>query len=384
MTTLIATLGTEPIAIHHFHRIVLYSPLANVLADPLNAFVIMPWALLACLLMPFGLEHVGLVPMGWGIDATIWIARWVSSLPGAVQPAPPLPMFGVVLIVLGGLWLCLWQQRWRLWGLAGIVAGFATMLVVAAARHRARRFRPAPGGARRRRQLSRRARRGKAEPVLPGEPDRGAAAAVARRGERRRRPARLPERRPLFLRRQRPPGGAGPDRGGAAGGLRLGRRDRRASAGRVRLPRQDPGRRPHRQLAPRGDRAVAGQGRGRHRERQRAAAATGRGCRTRYRRRSAPRLRARPLKPEDRQTRRTEPLSSLRYTSVEPAPGNVLDEEVVLSFVRSAIKSAWSLELLLLLYRDPLQSWTGEALVRELRGSEHLVSEASRSSAPPG
>jgi competence protein ComEC len=67
--------------------------------------------------------------MGWGIDATIWIARWVSSLPGAVQPAPPLPMAGVVLIVFGGLWLCLWQQRWRYWGLAGIVAGFATMLI---------------------------------------------------------------------------------------------------------------------------------------------------------------------------------------------------------------------------------------------------------------
>jgi competence protein ComEC len=128
VTTLIATIGTEPIAIHHFHRIVLYSPLANVLADPINAFVIMPWALLACLLMPFGLEHIGLVPMGWGIDATIWIARWVSSLPGAVQPTPPLPMVGVVLIVFGGLWLCLWQRSWRFWGLAGIVAGFATML----------------------------------------------------------------------------------------------------------------------------------------------------------------------------------------------------------------------------------------------------------------
>ena len=57
-------------------------------------------------------------------------------------------------------------------------------------------------------------------------------------------------------------------------------------------------------------------------------------------------------------------------------PGNILDEEIVLSFVRSAIKSAWSLELLLLLYRKPHQSWSGEALVRELRGSEHLVSES--------
>jgi hypothetical protein len=53
-----------------------------------------------------------------------------------------------------------------------------------------------------------------------------------------------------------------------------------------------------------------------------------------------------------------------------------LNEEIVLSFVRSALKSAWSLELLLLLHRNPEQSWTSEALIRELRGSEHLVNES--------
>ena len=35
-----------------------------------------------------------------------------------------------------------------------------------------------------------------------------------------------------------------------------------------------------------------------------------------------------------------------RNTSGGRGPGNVLDEEIVLTFVRSAIKSAWSLELL--------------------------------------
>ncbi|MGE3782109.1 MAG: ComEC/Rec2 family competence protein, partial [Alphaproteobacteria bacterium] len=128
-TTVIATLGTEPIAIHHFHRIVLYSPLANVLAEPLNGLLIMPFGLVACLLMPFGLEQIGLVPMGWGIDATTWIAQWVSALPGNLWPMPRLPMFGVVLIVLGGLWLCLWHGNWRVWGLAAIAAGFTTMLL---------------------------------------------------------------------------------------------------------------------------------------------------------------------------------------------------------------------------------------------------------------
>jgi hypothetical protein len=68
----------------------------------------------------------------------------------------------------------------------------------------------------------------------------------------------------------------------------------------------------------------------------------------------------------------------------EVGPGNILDEEVVLSFVRSAIKSAWSLELLLLLYREPGQSWTGAALVRELRGSEHLVNESIATLAAAG
>ena len=53
-----------------------------------------------------------------------------------------------------------------------------------------------------------------------------------------------------------------------------------------------------------------------------------------------------------------------------------MDEEIVLTFVRSTIKSAWSLELLLLLCRKPHPFWTGEALVRELRGSEHLVNES--------
>ena len=128
-TTVIATLGTEQIAIHHFHRIVLYSPLANVLAEPLNGLLIMPFGLVACLLMPFGLEHVGLVPMGWGIDATTWIAQWVAGLPGNLWPTPRLPMYGVLLIVLGGLWLCLWHGRWRVWGFAGIAAGFATILL---------------------------------------------------------------------------------------------------------------------------------------------------------------------------------------------------------------------------------------------------------------
>ena len=127
VTTVVATLGTEPFAIYHFHRVVMYSPLANVIAVPISALWTLPCGVFACLLMPLGLERLALVPMGWGIDATIWVARHTAALPGNLWTTPHLPMAGLVLVSLGGLWLCLWRQRWRRWGLAAIAAGMATL-----------------------------------------------------------------------------------------------------------------------------------------------------------------------------------------------------------------------------------------------------------------
>lgn len=129
VTTLIVTVGTEPFAIYHFHHLVLYSPLANVIAVPISAMWTLPWGVVACLLMPFGLEKLALAPMGWGIDATIAVAQAVAALPGNVWNVPRLPTVGVVLVALGGSWLCLWRGRWRLAGMPVIAAGLATMLL---------------------------------------------------------------------------------------------------------------------------------------------------------------------------------------------------------------------------------------------------------------
>jgi competence protein ComEC len=127
--TVVATLGTCAFSIYHFHHLALYSALANVIAVPLSAMWTLPWGVVSCLLMPFGLERFGLVPMGWGIDTTIWIAQHVSALPGNVWAMPRLPLAGLLLISLGGLWLCLWRGGWRRWGMVPIIAGFAGMLL---------------------------------------------------------------------------------------------------------------------------------------------------------------------------------------------------------------------------------------------------------------
>ena len=94
-------------------------------------------------------------------------------------------------------------------------------------------------------------------------------------------------------------------REGPAGGMRRGRRDREPGAGRFRLPQDDPGRRPDRQLAARRHRAVARPRRdhGTRRQRQPRRSA---GSRTRSRRarRAAPieRRRAAPVDAFDKLT----------------------------------------------------------------------------------
>jgi competence protein ComEC len=104
LTTLVASSATAPFAIYHFNRIALYGLLANLAAVPVMAMWIMPFGILAFLLMPFGLESLALVPMGWGIGAVLSIADWVAGLPGAVALVPPMPTWGLVVLVAGGLW----------------------------------------------------------------------------------------------------------------------------------------------------------------------------------------------------------------------------------------------------------------------------------------
>jgi competence protein ComEC len=86
----------------------------------------MPWLLTALILVPLGLEGVALVPLGWGLDGIAGVAALVGGWPGATPLVPAAPVWGLVALVLGGLWLCLWRRPWRLLGVVGIGAGVAS------------------------------------------------------------------------------------------------------------------------------------------------------------------------------------------------------------------------------------------------------------------
>jgi len=131
-TSLVATLATTPFAIYHFDRAASYSLLANLLAEPVVAFIIMPSAAFAVVLMPFGLETGPLHIMGWGVHQMTGIAHWVSGLPGATNLVRAWPSTALLAIVFGALWIALWRRSWRWLGLLPIACAFVVIYFSAA------------------------------------------------------------------------------------------------------------------------------------------------------------------------------------------------------------------------------------------------------------
>jgi competence protein ComEC len=125
LTSLIASVATAPFAAYHFNRLSTWGVLANLLAVPLTTLWIMPWVLLAGLLLPLGWHDLALLPAGWGIDAMIRIAEVAAAGPGATLLVPGMSTMTLGLITAGGLWLCLNMGTWRWVGLAPIALGVA-------------------------------------------------------------------------------------------------------------------------------------------------------------------------------------------------------------------------------------------------------------------
>ena len=123
LTSLLAGAASAPFGAFHFGRVQAYFIIANLVAVPLTAAVVMPAGLLALVLMPFGLEALVLAPMGWALAVILWIAHAVSDWPAATVGVPHMPAWGLAVVALGLAWLGLWRSRLRLAGVPVIAAG---------------------------------------------------------------------------------------------------------------------------------------------------------------------------------------------------------------------------------------------------------------------
>lgn len=122
VSSFIAGLATAPFAAAHFNQIAHYGLIANLLSVPLMGVLVMPAAVLAVCLAPFGLWYVGLWIMEWGLRWILFVATTVAGQPGALGHvvAPMGPVLPV--LALGLLWIILWQGRARTLGLGAVCA----------------------------------------------------------------------------------------------------------------------------------------------------------------------------------------------------------------------------------------------------------------------
>jgi len=121
--SLIATAATTPFSIYHFQTFNLYGFISNTIAIPLTSFWIMPFTIMAYLTAPWNADGFFIDMAGIGNAATIRIAKTVAAWPHSVFYWPAMPGVVLIIIVFGGLWLCLWRRKWRYFGLLPIGLG---------------------------------------------------------------------------------------------------------------------------------------------------------------------------------------------------------------------------------------------------------------------
>ena len=124
ISSAVAGIATAPIAAAHFNAIAHYGLIANLMSVPLMGVLVIPAAVAALVLAPFGLEWIGLWAMGLGLRWILAVAQEVASLDGARGFVPGPGAWVLPLLSLGFLFLVLWQGRLRWGGVAAMITAF--------------------------------------------------------------------------------------------------------------------------------------------------------------------------------------------------------------------------------------------------------------------
>jgi competence protein ComEC len=126
MTSIIAGSATLLFAIWHFQRVSPLSLLANLAVMPIVSLVVMPFAVLSALAMPFGADGPFLYVMGKGLAAMIAISAWISER----SPVDAVGLISIrsVLLVAVALVIATMATTWlRLAAVPFALAGLLTV-----------------------------------------------------------------------------------------------------------------------------------------------------------------------------------------------------------------------------------------------------------------
>ncbi|WP_235871931.1 ComEC/Rec2 family competence protein [Pelagimonas phthalicica] len=121
VSSAVAGAATAPVAMAHFNMLSQYGLIANLLSVPVMGAIVVPLAVLAALLMPFGLDWIALAIMGLGLDWILGVAEVIASWDGATRAIIAPDWQVLPLLAFGGLILCLWRGGGRAVGLVPMI-----------------------------------------------------------------------------------------------------------------------------------------------------------------------------------------------------------------------------------------------------------------------
>jgi competence protein ComEC len=125
ISSAVAGAATAPFGAAHFNQISHFGLIANVLSVPLMGIAVVPGAVVAALLWPFGAAGVGLALMQPAIAWILGVAGTVAARPDAVSQIASPVGWVLPVVALGGITIVLWQGRARWVGALVMIAGFA-------------------------------------------------------------------------------------------------------------------------------------------------------------------------------------------------------------------------------------------------------------------
>lgn len=130
LTGLVVELALLPIVLAHFGRAGVFGLVANLAAIPLTGLVIMPLLGLWLALSAIGLGWLVAPLLRWSIEALAAIGETVAGWPGASLQLAAMPGAALALLLAGGLLIALLVGRARWIGAPVVLAGAAAALLL--------------------------------------------------------------------------------------------------------------------------------------------------------------------------------------------------------------------------------------------------------------
>lgn len=123
LSSAVAGFATAPVAAAHFNRIAQFGLVANLLTVPLMGILVMPAAVVAACLAPFGLEAPALWVLGRGLAWVLKVAHEISTWEGALRHVVAPDPLVLPMIALGLLFVILWRGRVCVLGVLPVAFG---------------------------------------------------------------------------------------------------------------------------------------------------------------------------------------------------------------------------------------------------------------------